>query len=138
MVIFLSSNCVTATSVTGELTDLKQFLPSLPTDTPVVFMFGSHAHGIIIRTRYIYWLSLSLPTDTPVVFMFGSHAHGITIRTRYIYWLSLSSHEYPRCVHVWIARSWYNYTNTICFIGCPSLFPRIPPLCSCLDHTLMV
>ena len=33
------------TSVTGELVDLKQFIPTLPADQPVVYCFGSHAHG---------------------------------------------------------------------------------------------
>lgn len=31
--------------MTGELVDLKTFLPALPADQPHVFVFGSHAHG---------------------------------------------------------------------------------------------
>jgi len=33
------------TSVTGELVDMKQLVPSLPKDKPVVFVVGAHAHG---------------------------------------------------------------------------------------------
>lgn len=33
------------TSVTGELVEMKQFIATLPADQPVVYCFGSHAHG---------------------------------------------------------------------------------------------
>lgn len=33
------------TSVTGELIDALDLVPTLPTDQPIVFVFGSHAHG---------------------------------------------------------------------------------------------
>jgi len=33
------------TSVTGKLVDLKEYVPTLPQDQPVVYMFGSHASG---------------------------------------------------------------------------------------------
>jgi rRNA pseudouridine-1189 N-methylase Emg1 (Nep1/Mra1 family) len=31
--------------VTGDLVDMKEFVPSLPADQSVVFQFGAHAHG---------------------------------------------------------------------------------------------
>eukprot|EP00455_Lapot_gusevi_P033247 TRINITY_DN3632_c0_g1_i1.p1 TRINITY_DN3632_c0_g1~~TRINITY_DN3632_c0_g1_i1.p1 ORF type:complete len:111 (+),score=21.23 TRINITY_DN3632_c0_g1_i1:265-597(+) len=33
------------TSVTGELVDVREYANALPDDRPIVFMFGSHAHG---------------------------------------------------------------------------------------------
>jgi len=39
--------CLSAgTSVTGELVKLREFLPTLPKDEPVVYCFGAQAHGV--------------------------------------------------------------------------------------------
>jgi hypothetical protein len=33
------------TSTTGDLVSISDFVPTLPEKAPIVFVFGSHAHG---------------------------------------------------------------------------------------------
>lgn len=86
--------------MTGKLVDMNEYVPSLPSEEPVVFVFGSHAHGPVV-VDYVcptctFWASESTVAHLTHLMHATPHAHTHTwggyrlrtglpcLRTRYV------------------------------------------------------